>query len=273
MAPPQPNVPTEVLAVTRTFLEAADAAAPGLVEALYLVGSVAQDDFRPDSSDIDFVAISEDRPDSEDLAALRLAHIEVRRRHSDVAFDGTHLCWRDLALNPDQCAPASYCYEGNFESSGRFAMNPVTWHELAHLGVPVRGPELQLGQVWCDDAVLRRWTIDNLRSYWIPWMDRYQTRRSDSRFDDGLVMWCVLGVPRLHYTIATGHITSKTGAGRYAMTTFDAKWKPIIIEALRVRNQPTTSTVYSDLSDRYRDANDFVRVVIADGLRLGERQD
>ncbi len=36
------------------------------------------------------------------------------------------------------------------------------------------------------------------------------------------VAWCVLGVPRLQYTLATGEVTTKCGAGEYAAATFPA---------------------------------------------------
>lgn len=42
--------------VIRRYLSAVDVAAPGLVTGLHLVGSAVLDDFRPDVSDVDFVA-------------------------------------------------------------------------------------------------------------------------------------------------------------------------------------------------------------------------
>src|SRR5712692_5094651 len=47
--------------------------------------------------------------------------------------------------------------------------------------------------------------------------------------------WCVLGVSRLHHLLATGAMTSKSGAGRHALAVFDSQWQAIIHEALRAR--------------------------------------
>lgn len=44
--------------VTGAFLQAVDLEAAGLVQGLYLVGSVALSDFRHHESDIDFVAVA-----------------------------------------------------------------------------------------------------------------------------------------------------------------------------------------------------------------------
>jgi hypothetical protein len=49
------------------------------------------------------------------------------------------------------------------------------------------------------------------------------------------VVWIVTGVSRLHYTLATGEITSKDGAGRHALATFPERWHRIVREALRIR--------------------------------------
>jgi hypothetical protein len=41
----------------------------------------------------------------------------------------------------------------------------------------------------------------------------------------------VLGVSRLHYTLATGEIASKEAAGRYALDAFEPGWRAVIEDA------------------------------------------
>jgi hypothetical protein len=48
----------------------------------------------------------------------------------------------------------------------------------------------------------------------------------------------VLGVSRVHYTLATGEITSKTGGDHHALAAFPTRWHPIVTEALRCRPHP-----------------------------------
>ena len=38
------------------------------------------------------------------------------------------------------------------------------------------------------------------------------------------LQWLVLGVPRLHYTVATLDVTSKTGGGRHALEVAPEQW-------------------------------------------------
>ena len=58
-----------VQAVVDAYLEAVDDEAPGLVEGLYLTGSIALGEFRPDTSDIDFVAVTANHPGAAAIAA------------------------------------------------------------------------------------------------------------------------------------------------------------------------------------------------------------
>ena len=48
-------------------------------------------------------------------------------------------------------------------------------------------------------------------------------------------VWIVLGVCRLHYTLATGGIASKEEAGQYGLHTFSEQWHRALNEALRIR--------------------------------------
>ncbi|BCJ35359.1 hypothetical protein Athai_28620 [Actinocatenispora thailandica] len=240
------RLPGEVQQAVSVFLAAVDAAAPGLVTGFYLVGSVALGDFHPTgagrgpfstASDIDFVAVLSRRTDA-DTAALAGAQARVVAERSRPSFDGCCLTEAELAAGPDGC-PGVPCWQsGRFAPAGRFAINPVTFCELARHGVAVRGRQPAELDVWHDPAALRAFTADNLRSYWRPaW--RKGRRPGPVRFAVGLTgwypVWTVLGVSRLHYTLATGEMTSKCGAGRYARESFDPRWHRILDESLALR--------------------------------------
>jgi hypothetical protein len=264
-----PSVPSEVASLTTCFLTAADAIVPGLVRGLYMTGSVALGDFRSHCSDVDFVAVSENRPDGAELEGLASVHGVVVAAHPKLHFDGIHLTWSDLQGGPIACGPAPFIHAGCFNPSGTFAIDPVTWHELADHGLPLRGPLLSGTAVWRDNAGLRAWTLGNLVHYWRPWTIKYREGPPALDGSHGLVCWGVLGVARLHYTLATGCITSKTAAGQYALKAFDRRWERVVSEALRLRADPTLASQYGDLSERRADVADFAFSVIESGLRLG----
>lgn len=56
------TLPPEVSNAIETYLSAIDQAAPGLVEGLYVAGSLALDDYQSGISDIDMVAVISHQP-------------------------------------------------------------------------------------------------------------------------------------------------------------------------------------------------------------------
>jgi hypothetical protein len=267
------SLPPEVRWATSTFLASIDASAPGLVEGLYLHGSLGFGEFFPERSDVDFVAVLADRPDGDALEALAAAHDVVRRQHPRPFFDGFHAVCDDLAKSPEQCPDLPCTQGGVFSEAGRFGVNPVTWHELARHGMTVRGPVLAESDVWTDDGALRAFSHGNLTSYWSG-VHEALVKSPEQACDPDAVEWCVLGVSRLHHLLATGSLTSKSGAGRYALTAFGPRWHPLIIEALRVREAVGGSSSYDGVPElRGSEMIAFTAMVIEAGLALGATLD
>lgn len=260
------RIPPEVASVTAAFLGAAESQLPGLVEGLYLHGSLGFGEYFAGASDVDFVAVLSGRPDEAQLAGLAAAHQQVRAAFARPRFDGVHLVREDLAKSPEACPDVPFVFEGSFQASGRFSVNPVTWHELAWHGIRVCGPDLTDGQVWTDQAALRSFTYANLTSYWAPVAAKLRAAAPEA-IAPGDVAWCVLGVSRLHHLLSTGSMTSKSGAGRYARTAFSPRWHPIVTEALRAREHPDLPSAYAnDHVARGRDTAAFTTMAIESGL-------
>lgn len=263
------GLPGPVREVTGLFLSLADEVAPGLVEGLYLHGSLGFGEWYDGRSDIDYVAVLAERPDDRAVAVLREVHDEVASTFQHPPFDGFHLTWEDLERPPSACPDLPCTQAGLFHEEARLDVHPVTWHELARHGVTVRGPDLDEVAIWTDDAALRAYTHDNLATYWRGEVDVLARFPAEAARPD-IVTWCVLGVSRLHHLLATGALTSKTGAGRYAMSTFDERWRPIVTEALAVRMTGETSGRYDDApEDRAAHAIAFAELVVREGLELG----
>jgi hypothetical protein len=262
------SLPGPVQQVTGLFLSLADEAMPGLVEGLYLHGSLGFGEWYDGRSDVDYVAVLAGRADEATVELLREVHAEVGTTFARPPFDGFHLTWEDLRRSPSACPDLPCTQAGIFHEAERLDVHPVTWHELAHHGVTVRGPELAGVEIWTDDAELRRYTHDNLGSYWAGEAASLARFPAEAGKPD-IVAWCVLGVCRLHHLLATGELTSKTGAGRYAITAFGEKWRPIVTEALAVRVTGETSGTYDDdPAGRAEDCIAFTDMVVREGLAL-----
>ena len=238
--------------VVEAYLRLVDAAAPGLVEGLYLVGSVALGDYRPGASDVDFIAVLS-RPAP--LPVLAAVHRRLPRRPY---LDGAYVTSDDLRRDPALAAAGFGVHEGRAHRRDG-GCDPVAWHTLAGDGVVVRGPAVADLGVWTDAAVLRSWTLDNLDTYWAPWLRRAARPLSPLGWIDWGVCWSVLGISRLHYTLATGRITSKTGAGEHALSVFGER--RVIEEALRIRAGKRST--YRNPARRRREALDFLAEALA----------
>ncbi|SDK73650.1 protein of unknown function [Nonomuraea jiangxiensis] len=236
-------------AIVETYLSLADAEAPGLVEGLYLEGSAALGDYRPATSDIDFVAVTAAAPPVEVLE-------RIHDRLGAHPLEGFYLTWDDLRRDPAKLDERPRAHAGRLNRRG--TVNPVTWHTLARHGLTCRGPEPYELEIWNDPDALAAWTDDNLDRYW----RRLVTRATNLATPWGLatlgnyaVVWIVTGIARLHYTLATGEITSKSGAGRHALKAFPEPWHRVVNEALRLREDdtalPSLASALSGLGDHF----------------------
>lgn len=250
--------------VADTFLSLADEALPARIEGLYLAGSVALGDFVQGQSDIDFIAVTTGALGRHELQALELTHEKLSERFPRPWFSGVYVTWADLARDPSDVSVPGY-HEGRFSATGGFDANPIQWLTLRTHPVAVRGPARPA--VWTDPGVVRAWTLANLRSYWSSWVSRQQklVGRGTMMLSDWAVTWGVLGIPRMHYTLATGGVISKSGAGEYALETFADQWRPIITEALQIRRGGVRAAAYERHPlARRRDALEFMVHAIDD---------
>jgi hypothetical protein len=131
--------------------------------------------------------------------------------------------------------------------------------------------------VWTDTGELVSWCRNNLDGYWRRWHAQHArllSRGGLAALGTWAPAWGVLGVSRLHYTIATGEITSKEGAGIYALETVPAHWHRVLQECLRIRRRAGGTSLYVSPLARRADALGYVAMVMqhARGLPGAEQQ-
>jgi hypothetical protein len=250
-------VPSEV----EEYLAALDAALPDRVEAVYLTGSVALGDYQPGVSDIDLVVVLDTAPSPGDVAALRAIH---EARPGRPYLDATYLSREQFAAQPVNTEIVPRAVDGVFRADQPAGqLNPVTWAELAAGGIVVRGPAPADAGVRVDAPALRAWNIQNLHTYWAGLVARGREvadeRPYDAEVPVDVLVWYVLGAPRLLYTILTGRITSKTGAGEWAASRFPAYAK-LIDRCLQARGGAAQSATVADIAL----ACDLIDAIIAE---------
>ncbi len=261
----------EARQVLGRLLARLDARAPGLITGAHLTGSIALGDGRPGQSDIDLVLVRAAGFDNAaTTAALEPALADLRRELPAQVIDALVIDETELAAGPDGIeADRPIIQQGEFGRGAGGLSNPVTWATLRQCGIAYRG-ELDLDRLWHDPARLDAWTRDNLERYWRPWLagtDRLASRSGMISLGDWATEWGVLGVTRLHATLATGEIVSKRGAGEYALEAFSGEWRRIVEEAIRIRERRPGGHYRSRLKRR-RDMRAYMAMVITDALAL-----
>ena len=210
-------LPVPVAEALSVWIDSHDDAAPGVIEGLYVVGSVALGDWTP-HSDVDVVAVVSDPSDPDLFADLAAAHALVRER-LEMAIDGPYVAWGDLVV-PPVAVHRPWVLDGDYHVDGEsFEINPVTWYTLATYGIAVRGEHRDRLGVYVDVADRRSWVAENLDTYWRGVADALTAGVADSdesEWGGEVLEWVALGAARMLYTFETGDVTSKSGAGRWA---------------------------------------------------------
>jgi hypothetical protein len=230
------SLPEPVRDALEAWLAAHDEVAPDAIEGLYVVGSVALDDWTP-HSDIDVVAVVADPSDPDLFGDLAAAHELVRERVA-IPIDGPFIAWGDLVV-PPVAVHRPWVLDGEYHVDGEsFEINPVTWYTLATYGIAMRGEHRDRLGVYAHLADRRSWVADNLDSYWRGVADALAAGVADSdevEWGGEILEWVALGVARMLYTFETGDVISKSGAGRWAARRIPAH-ETIFDRAVAVRS-------------------------------------
>jgi predicted nucleotidyltransferase len=255
-------IPEPIRPMLRDYLQRVEVGLPGLLEGVYLHGSIALGAFNPRLSDIDFIAVLARCATERDIDALRQVHMEVASTHPEWELEGSYLQWTDLGRFEDAIAPCPYYAEGQLHPRGHYEINSVTWWMLKQHGLALRGPDPRSLDFEVDFELLLANMSHNLNSYWASFTRR-EGRMKWLLSDQG-VQWAVLGVLRQFYTFRERRITSKSGAGEYALAHLPARWHRLIREALNLREQPEARSLYRCKIVRAAEAVSFLRYVITD---------
>ncbi|WP_028544060.1 aminoglycoside adenylyltransferase domain-containing protein [Paenibacillus taiwanensis] len=251
--------------ILKLYMELIDEVQPGLLEGLYIYGSVAMGDYSLQLSDIDFIAITRQRMGNEHILAVEEVHRKVRRAYKKPNLNGIYITWAELGKRAEEVEPFPYYCEERMHHAGYFEMNLVTWYGLKTHGITLIGPttdELPYEVSWQQ---LIQDMQHNLQTYWKSWIKRSRYVLKDRL---GLylfrsqVEWGVLGISRLYYTFKEQDITSKRLAGQYALRVVPEQWHPIIKDAIAYREGIRGSS-YRSRAIRKADALSYMEYIIS----------
>jgi hypothetical protein len=227
------KIPDSVKPLLDEYLQLIQSELPGLMTACYLHGSLALDAFNPGLSDIDFITVISSRCTEADFNDLAKIHQSLEQKYPKLPMQGSYLQLSDLGKSPAGIEPAPYYSDGVLHPAGHHDVNAITWWLLKNRGITLFGKAATSLDYSVDMDVLVADTLKNMNTYWVTYIR--QLRRIAWLFSDYGIQWTVTGVLRQWYTLKERDITSKIGAGEYALKHLPEKWHRIVQEAINIR--------------------------------------
>ncbi|WP_339148790.1 MULTISPECIES: GNAT family N-acetyltransferase [unclassified Sutcliffiella] len=226
------KIPKSVQKVLDLYIDKCNQALPGLLDGLYLHGSLAIDAYIEGESDVDFVAVTSRKLTNKDATILKDIHLNLAETCKNPQLDGIYVQSSNLAA------------EGYFYNEGTFGKAvhdiPVTWWLLKNKGITFMGQassELALN-VTTED--LTTYVRKNMNDYWatrISAMEKKQDQLINYpvKHIEAEMEWTVLGLLRQFYTLKEENIISKLAAGAYGLRVLEPKWHGLVQEAINIR--------------------------------------
>lgn len=226
------KIPESVQKVLALYIDKCNQALPGLLEGLYLHGSLAIGAYIEGESDVDFVAVTSRKLTNKEAALLKDIHLNHAETCKHPQLDGIYAQSSNLAG------------EGYFYNEGTFGKAvhdiPVTWWLLKNKGITILGPAASELPINVTTEDLTAYVRKNMNDYWATRISAMEQKQDQLinypvKHIEAEVEWTVLGLLRQFYTLKEENIVSKLAAGEYGLRELEPKWHGLIQEAINIR--------------------------------------
>lgn len=243
------EIPTLVQNILDDYIALMNDRLPNMLEAVYLQGSLALGAYVENSSDIDFITITNRRLLEADAIVLSEIHSKIANQYKNPEMDGVYIVRGDLGRLKLGDEKYLIYNSGNMSCSSKF--DPIIWWILQMKGIKVVGTEQTALDFDIHSKHLRSYVNENMNSYWAQRVQKMEKSITDLyklpvEEIDYEIEWTVLGLLRQFYTLKEHDIISKLGAGEYALQHLPMEWHPIIKEAMNIREGEKEMIFISD---------------------------
>jgi predicted nucleotidyltransferase len=227
----QPTPYAEVNEMLRRLLGGVRARLGPHFVGMYLYGSLAAGDFSAESSDIDFLVVTDDELPRELFESLREMHARIHAEGGSkwaAELEGSYVPRRALRRYDPRDARHPHIDRGG--SALDIERHDADWvvqrHVLHERGVALAGPPIASLVERVGPKELREGVRELLRSWWVPMLADPTRLRGP-----GYQRYAVLTMCRMLYTFRHGAVVSKPAAARWALATLDRRWHGLIRRA------------------------------------------
>ena len=243
------EIPTLVQNVLDEYIALMSERLPNTLEEVYLQGSLALGAYVENSSDIDFIVITNRRLLEADAVVLTEIHSKIADQYKNPELDGVYIVRGDVGrLNLGDDNYLNY-NSGKLSYSSNF--DPIIWWILQNKGIKIVGTEQTAFDFDIHSKHLLSYVFENMNSYWAQRVQKMETSiielyKLPAKEIDYEIEWTVLGLLRQFYTLKEHDIISKLGAGEYALLHLPNEWHQIIKEAITIRKGEKMNIFTSD---------------------------
>lgn len=216
---------------------------------LYVHGSLANGDFAPGRSDIDFLVVTANELHADEVERVKAMHAQLT--HSGLPWaevlEGGYISQHELRrYNAATAFHPSLRVDGSFDIDGYGSDWIIQRYLIRERAIVIAGPDPRtlIHQVTPDQ--LREAQLGILREWWLPQLtDSHRIERDDYQ------AYAVLTMCRALYTVTNGDVATKPAAARWAQHTLGEPWAELIDEAERWREGMPL--------DRFHETLEFIR--------------
>ncbi|MBL8100276.1 MAG: DUF4111 domain-containing protein [Anaerolineales bacterium] len=202
---------------------------------MYLYGSLSSGDFNPESSDVDFLVVTETPLNEKIISELEEMHNQTWATSIKRAgeLEGAYI-YKDLIRKHDSNSlKVPTINEGKFYLDSPGSDWIIQRHVVREYGVVIEGadPKTLIDFVSAED--ISKSIMGVLKEWWYPMLENPEWLRDHH---DGYRSFAVITMCRVLHGLETGTITSKPKATAWAKENLDSKWKILIDKAVAISN-------------------------------------
>jgi len=230
----EPTAYPEVNLVLNELLLGAKSALGERFVGMYLYGSLSSGDFNPDTSDVDFLTVTEGELSEERVRKLEMLHqlLWASRLKWAVKLEGAYVSRQIIRRHDPSAPPCPTVNEGRFYVARLGSDWIIQRHILRECGVVVAGPSpAELIDPVSGDEI-RASVIQIMKEWWKPML--HNPAWLDERGPEYKV-YTVVSMCRVLYTLEHKEIASKPVSARWAIQQVNEAQRQQIEDALAWR--------------------------------------
>jgi hypothetical protein len=247
------NLPLTVLPLFEEYIDLLESNLGDLVFGVYIQGSIALNDYDDHRSDIDYLTVLVREPTDDELTKIDHIHNTLRHHRKYFVSEGQYTNKYIIENTQSNFAKRYPRYsDGEFKGLKDGEVDATSLWILKRHGFSIYGREVNSIIIHVSFNDLKRAMNFNLNKYWANKVKDPELFLEDEWIEFGILTLC-----RILNTLENRNIVSKLQAANHILGIIEDKWRPIIKEAIRVRN----GRGESEFKDRKRRADTSVHFI------------